>query len=191
MKASRITLIAQIVLMYIMDSPLYAIMILMTTHLDDNLMSELIKGLLIAFLVLSILIFPICMANAALSLISIFKGQYNPSKIVMICKLVLIPWYILNFIMCIMLIGGMLNPFMMIAIPIVICIEVIITYVYMISTSLPDIAYFFNRVFRKAISVNGLLIVSIVLLFIFCLDIVGGIMFYLSSAKNQKRELLQ
>ena len=97
----------------------------------------------------------------------------------MIVKLALIPWYVLNFYLCIMLIAGFLNPWLMLATPIVAAILICSTYIYMLATSLPDIAYLIRTLIKKKIRIKTSLVFAVIFLFIFCLDIIGGLMFYI------------
>ena len=188
MKANRILLIIQTIGMYAMHTPLYILFILLQCHVDDAILSKLSNPCLIIFLVLSVLLLPVCVLLAVFSIISIFKGEEkeSPSKITMIIKLALIPWYILNFVLCAVLLSGFLNPFLMLAIPLAMAIMSVVTYIYMIATSLPDIAYFINRLIKRKIRISGGIIVSIVFLFIFCLDIVGGVIYHLEMKKIKK-----
>ena len=131
MKIAKPLLISQAIGMYLMHLPLYVYMFFFGTPLGESIPVEVNRGLLVAFLVLSILVFPICILNTVFPIISIFKGEYNPSKTTMIVKLVLIPWYILNYVMCGFIVAGCLNPFLMLAIPIIIIIASLVTYIYM------------------------------------------------------------
>ena len=186
MKATNITLIIQAVLMYLMQLPLTIILILIRFPINDDILSKAVGVLFVIALVLSIVAFPICIVNAVFSIISIFKGEHNPSKVSMIVKFALIPWYILNFIICVCLLAGFLNPWLFLAVPIVACFLILFTYAYMISTGLPDVAYFINRLIKKKLKVNFPIILSIVFLFIFCLDIVGGLLFFIQTKKQIK-----
>ena len=181
MKVSKVLLIAQAVGMYLMHLPLYVYIFFFGTPIGESIPVEVNQGLLIAFLVLSALVFPICILNTVFPIISIFKGDYNPSKTTMIVKLALIPWYIMNYVMCGFIVAGCLNPFLMLAIPIIICIASVVTYIYMVTTSLYDVAYFIRGLIKKRIKVSAIYIVSLIFLFIFCLDIAGGILFYNAS----------
>ena len=178
MKASKITLIIQAVGMYLVHLPLYLAIILSFMPINEDLQNSLISGSLIAALVIAVLLFPLCLVNAILACVSLGKNNYNPSKVTMIIKLVLIPWYIMNFVICTFLILGFLNPWLLIAVPFLIAFLVFNTYVYMLSTSLFDITYFFHKLIKKEVKIKKVYVVSIIFLFCFCLDIIGGIIFY-------------
>lgn len=188
MKANKLLLIIQTIGMYAMHTPLYILFILLQCHVDDAILSKLSNPCLIIFLVLSVLLLPVCALIAIFSIISIFKGEESPSKVTMIVKLALIPWYVMNFALCAVLLSGFLNPFLMLAIPLAMAIMSIVTYIYMIATSLPDIAFFINRLIKRKIRISGGIIVSLVFLFIFCLDIVGGVIYHLEMKRIKKEQ---
>lgn len=179
MKATKVTLIIQTVLMYVMHLPLYIALILLFLDSKDDSINQMIMPLILTSLILACVVFPICIINVVFSIISLFKGEYNPSKVTMIVKLALIPWFALNFVFCAVVIMGMLNPWLLIAIPFVIIITASFTYLYMVTTSLPDVAFFIRGVIRKEIKPCALTIVSIVFMFVFCFDIIGALTFYL------------
>ena len=187
MKAIRATLIAQLIAMYLMHLPLYIVMILIQLQVPDETAGPLIRVLIILSLVLIGLAFPLCVVNAVLSIVSIFKGEYSPSKTTMVVKLALIPWYVLNFLISFMVIGGLLNPWLFLGAPIVMGLLASFTYLFMAATSLPDIGFFFNRFARKKVEVTGVLVTGMVFLCFFCLDIVGAIMFHLGMKKAIKQ----
>ena len=183
MKATRVLLYAQLIAMYAMQTPLYAIMVLIRFP-ENDVLDNWVTGLLIASLVLVILAFPLCLITAGFSIASIFKGDESPAKATMIVKLALIPWYIMNFIFCFVVVAGFMNPFLMIGIPLLIAIMMSTTYLFMLATGLPDIAYVIHRGWKERIKPNGLTITGLVFLFIFCLDTLGGIFLHVGTKPN-------
>ena len=183
MKANRVLLYAQLIAMYAMQTPLYAIMVLIPFP-ETEVLDNWVTGLLIASLVLAILTFPLCLVTAGFSIASIFKGDESPTKATMIVKLALIPWYLLNFFFGFLLVAGFMNPFLMIGIPLLVGILSSFTYVLMLATGLPDIAYVIHRGWKQRIKPNGLTITGLVFLFIFCLDILGGIFLHVGTKPN-------
>ena len=179
MKITKIFLILQAVGMYVMHLPLYIMLIIFTLPNGEAILENAAKPIFISFLVLLILVSPLCLLTAITSIVSIFKGNESPAKTTMIIKLALIPWYVLNFYLCIMLIAGFLNPWLMLATPIVAAILICSTYIYMLATSLPDIAYLIRLLIKKKIRIKTSLVFAVIFLFIFCLDIIGGLMFYI------------
>ena len=188
MKANKVTLIVQAIGMYLMHLPLY-ILLIVSSMPSDALMETLTKGLLIATLVLMAVLFPVCVANIVMSVAAIFKGDIDLSKTVMTVKLALIPWYGMNFAIGVVFVAISLNPFMMIGIPVEIAILAGTAYFYMLATSLPNAAYCLRNVFiTKKEKLTASRIVALVFLFIFCLDVVGSILFY---RQNKNAALLE
>ena len=183
MKANKVTLIAQTVGMYVMHAPLYVWFLLGFISVSNE---ALTKGLLIASLVLMGVVFFISLANIGFSVASLFMDDADLSKTVMKVKFALIPWYVLNFAMCAVIVAIMLNPFMLIGIPVAIAILAGTAYFFMLSTSLPDVAYYLRRVFiKKEEPLTSNRVVTVVCLFIFCLDVIGGISFYRQNKRAQ------
>lgn len=174
-KAYNSLLIAQTVGMYLMVVPVLLFV------LPINSSEVFARSMLITYLVLVAIVFHICLANLIVAVIGAIKGIKNPSKVTMIHKLVLIPWFIANFVLVALLAAGMLNPFLFFAIPVMIGIAASTTYVYMIGTSLFDVAFFVRSLIKRQINKKAPLIVATIFLFIFCLDIIGSIIFYTSS----------
>ena len=167
--------------MYIMHLPLYATLIIMNVTMDAKLQGDLIHALLVAALILMGIMVPVCVLNIIVSLREALKGNVDPTKTTMIAKLCLIPWYVLNFIIGFSFTAIFFNPFMMFAIPVIAVLLISSTYILMISTSLGDIAYFLRSTAKKNGTVRPLLTVALICLFIFCLDVVGAIVFYKKS----------
>ena len=172
--------------MYIMHLPLYIFFIIELIGVGGD-MENLVSSVVTATYVLTSLVGLICIANIVLSVISIFKGEGDPSKTVRTVKLALIPWYVLNFAMCVIMVALMFNPFMMIGIPVVIGLGMGLTYFLMLGTSLPNVAYYLRRAFvTKEEQISGARVATIILHFIFCLDVIGGILFH---RQNKRAEL--
>ena len=168
-----------------MHLPLYVVMIIGNL---PGVQEGAINGLLIATLVLMALMIPICVINIVVSLKSALKEEIDPAKPTMTAKLALIPWYVLNFFICLVFAGIFFNPFMMIAIPIAIALSVGVTYALMLVTSAGDIAFYVKKILKKDKDVNTWTIVAVVFLFIFCLDVVGAIILYRQSKKISDEE---
>ena len=185
MKFNKITLIIQAVGMYVMHIPLYILFVLIFLPIESETVSAWTNYLLIAYLILLAIVAPICLLNAIISIISIVKGKESPARCVMFVKLALIPWYIMNFAMCGILLAGFLNPFLMLAIPIAMAIMIMVTYMFMISTSIPDITDLIRLLIRRKVKISAALVFATIFLFIFTLDIVGGVMYYFLTKENQ------
>ena len=180
---ARNTLKIQTIGMYLMHLPLYAVIVISVLSMDVVLQESITKALLIASLVLMILMIPVCITNMAVTIISVFKGEYDPTKPIMIAKLSLIPWYVLNFIIGYVFVSIFFNPFMMIAIPVIIALLCSSTYMLMLTTSIGDVAYFVYSLTKKRWTIEASLLFAVILLFVFCLDVVGSIILYNKSKK--------
>ena len=181
MKANKATLIAQAIGMYVMHLPLY---ILFIVELIPGEHGMLAKGLLIAALILMVPVFLLCVANIVLSVVSVFKGETDMSPTVMKVKLALIPWYVINFVMGVVIVAILFNPFMIIGIPVVIGILAGIAYFCMLATSLPNVGLYLRKVFvKKEELIAAPRVLPIIFHFIFCLDVVGSIIFYVQNKK--------
>lgn len=185
MKATKITLILLTIFMYIWLIPLLYFFLPNETiarFVDPETLTPVIQGIMIAGIVG---ISSLAILNAIFSVISIFKGEYNPTKLVMVLKIVLIPYFIFNFVYCILLVAACLNPFMMLAIPLVIAISIFFTYVCMLSTSLPSIAYAIRSLIKRRVKVSPFIIIGMALSLFFCVDAAGAIMIYYSTKNNE------
>lgn len=183
MKTNKIFLIVQAGLMYAMHLPFYIILLSFYLPIEESFKNLIIPKCFMIGCILIPVIFPICIINAVLAIVSIFKGGENPSKVTMIVKLSLIPWFVLNFYLCVLLMAGFLSPWLLWSAPLMLVILVCSTYCYMLATSLSDIAFFFHKLIKKETKIRAPFVVSIVFMFCFCLDIIGGVIFYINARK--------
>ncbi|MGN1373130.1 MAG: hypothetical protein ACI4VK_03665 [Candidatus Coproplasma sp.] len=183
MTKSKIILIIQAVVMYLIQLPFYICLILAKIPSVDF---EVCGVLILIGLCLNVLLIPVGIVAVAFAILNLTSDGKNPAWVTFIVKLVLIPWYCLNFLVCFMLVAGFLNPFLMLAVPLLIGIEVCITYLYMLCSSLQIISYTVRQLITKRIRLTPTLIVAIVFSFIFVLDVVGS---YLLHAELKKYSL--
>lgn len=183
MNKSKIILIIQAAVMYLIHIPFYVCLILAKIpYIDFSICGVLI----IVGLCFNVLLIPVGIVAAVFAILNLTTDSQNPARVTFIIKLVLIPWYALNFLVCFLLVVGFLNPFLMIAIPLLIAIEVSITYIYMLCSSLQAVSYTIRQLIKKRIRVNAAIIVGLIFSFIFVLDIVGS---YLLHYELQKYSL--
>lgn len=174
MNSNKKMAIVQTILMYVAHMPIYfGLIFFFTDTFTSSVMALFLIGIILTSLVLTF-----CIASAILSIISIFKKTYNPTKAVMISKIILIPWFIVNFYFCVLMFAGTLNPFLLIFAPVVAIIEISITYLLMVTISIIDLAFVINRLKSKELSMSKYLVFINILLFIFCLDFLGSILLY-------------
>ena len=177
MTKEKLLLIIQIVLMYATQVSFFLVGI---SGIDIFLWILIIVGLLSLI---------IGLINVIFGVINIFRGQKNPLVMTLVCKIILIPWYIINFVIWALLVVGFMNPFLILGIPILLVIGISFTYMYMICTSSLNISYAFNLIKNKAIKNKPLLIVSMIFHFILCLDVVGSIMIF-GACKEKNEQIL-
>lgn len=137
MKASKFFLITQVVVMYI-SMIFLVIAFIMAVNNNDNTYSDTIGTMALLMFIFEMVSLFIAFLTCCFSLFSLF-GNESIVKLSMIIKLTLIPWFLLNFLKWSAYILGMLNPFLMIGIPIAIALGVLMTYFLMISTSANNI----------------------------------------------------
>ena len=149
--------------------------------------TTLVRVLAITGLVSIILAGLIAFIICVISFISIFRKSSNDyTKFVMVYKIIAIPWFIGNFILCVLLIGGMLNPFLLFAIPLVIVILVLSTYICMLSSSMINIGFLVTSWKNGVLKPNPILVISLILEFNFCLDLIGAALIAIENKKQLK-----
>lgn len=182
MKA-KVFLIIQVCLMYLAHLPIYIGLIMLKLPISDSIIDKCVPILLLLGLIFTILILPFSVVCLIMSIVGSFKVKNNPTKITMIIKLILMPWFFINFFYCVLIFAGFLNPWMMILAPLVAFILICITYVFMLSTSVFDIAFVINCMIRKRIKVKAFFVIMIIMLFTFFLDVIASVLLYLKTKK--------
>lgn len=114
--------------------------------------------------------------NLVITTLHLYRGEtYQLGKDVFNVKLLSIPFYITNFLFWLIIVTAALNPFLMIAIPIIVAIGVGVTWFIMFTTSAPNIVRVIQKIFDKNQTINTYEIVGLVFSFMFVLDIVGSL----------------
>ena len=104
------------------------------------------------------------------------KREEDPNtRLTVIIKAAMIPFFCINIYLWSVLVSGMLNPFLFLAIPVIIVIGFCLTYVYMIMTSLPDVIYMIAFLIRRKKKPNIYMILGLIFEFFFVLDLVGAV----------------
>lgn len=191
MKANKILLIIQTVLMYI-SIVMFYIPAFNILNNEDGSLSNALNAMLITGLVFGVLAFLLSLVIVILSIVSVFtKNNQDTTKFTMILKIVLIPWFIANFILWALMILGMLNPFLFIAIPFIMALSIFGTYVYMLCSSLNNLGFLLSSIKNRTIKVKPILIVGMVFHLFFCLDVIGSIFTYIACfcQNGKKRQI--
>ena len=184
MKSNKVLLIVQTVLMYVAHIPFY-IALLLIKLVPNTSIDNVIIGFILAGVITSCIILPFCIVNGIMALISLFKDFESPIRIALKIKLILIPWYIMNFIICLLLSVGFLNPWLLIAWFFVVFIMICITYIMMLSTSLTAFSYTVRKLVKGEYKKKGLIITGLVFLFFFFLDILGALLLVIKEKKDE------
>lgn len=174
MLASRITILISVALLYAMQITL-ALPIFGTFVIKKNLGSidnrrvDVVVTLLIAALVLDFVSFILAILGSA-------KQEDPRTKMSVITKIIMIPFFLINITLWCLLISGMLNPFLLFGIPFIAVLGICLTYIYMFMTSWPDIIYMIIFTLKSKKRPKALIVAGIILEFFFVLDIVGAVM---------------
>ena len=121
------------------------------------------------------------------AIIGTAKREEDPkTKLSVIIKALMVPFFCINICLWGVLVSGMLNPFLFLAIPAIIVIGCCLTYVYMIMTSMPDIIYMISFLVRRKKKPNIFMILGIIFEFFFVLDLLGSI--FINKAFKEMKE---
>lgn len=168
--------------MYLIHLPFCICLILAKV---PNINFDICGVLILVGLCANFIMIPVGLVAVAFAILNLTADGESPALATFIIKLVLIPWFAVNFLVCFLLVAGFLNPWLMLAVPLLIAIEVFITYLYTVCSSLQLAAYTVRQIIKKRISVTPMLIVGLVFSFIFVLDIVGSYLLYRQLNNNR------
>ncbi|MBO4579355.1 MAG: isoprenylcysteine carboxylmethyltransferase family protein [Clostridiales bacterium] len=123
-----------------------------------------------------------------LAAIAAIKNERSCSGLTLALKLVMIPWYIGNFILWTFLVLGLMNPFTFIGIPFAMAISVGLTYVSMLTMSLPDFIYRVVMLVKKRKRPSTRIVLGLIFSFFFVTDVVAAILFYMEDVSEETGE---
>ena len=174
MLASKIVILVATLILYVMQMliavPLFGAFVLEENWGDmDNARLSAVGILLAAALVLDLVSFVLAIIGAA-------KQEEPKTKMTVIIKALFIPFFLINITLYVLSFLGMLNPFLMWAIPLVMVIGVCLTYAYMFMSSWPDIIYMIIFLIKNKRRPKPGMVLGIIFEFFFVLDIVGAIL---------------
>ena len=174
MLASKIVILVATLILYVMQMliavPLFGAFVLEANwgELDNTRLSAV--GILLAVaLVLDLVSFVLAIIGSA-------KQEDPKTKMTVIIKALFIPFFLINITLYVLSFLGMLNPFLMWAIPLVMVIGVCLTYAYMFMSSWPDIIYMIIYLIKNKRRPKPGMVLGIIFEFFFVLDIVGAIL---------------
>ena len=123
-----------------------------------------------------------------LAIIGSVKQEDPKTKMTIVIKALMIPFFLLNVTIWFFTVLGEFNPFLMIAIPLTIFLGVGLTYAYMFMTSWPDIIYMIIYTIKNKRRPTLYMVLGIIFEFIFVFDFIGSILInkaYKDSLKDQ------
>lgn len=174
MLASKIVILVATLILYVMQMliavPLFGAFVLEENWGDmDNARLSAVGILLAVALVLDLVSFVLAIIGSA-------KQEDPKTKMTVIIKALFIPFFLINITLYVLSFLGMLNPFLMWAIPLVMVIGVCLTYAYMFMSSWPDIIYMIIYLIKNKRRPKTGMVLGIIFEFFFVLDIVGAIL---------------
>ncbi len=171
--------------MYVSQLPLWGILFLAIFYRNSELGNDLSDIFGLIFRIGSILTFFVSLLHIIIT--AIRRKDEDFSKTTMVLKLVQIPWYIVNYLFCILVFLGLCNPFFFMALPFFILISILFTYIYMLSTSLPEFISYLKMTSKNKEMESIIGILSCVALLFFVFDVAGSIlMYYQMKSKNNE-----
>lgn len=154
--------------------------------MSDSFLSG-VSGKLMALITATfgVITFALGLVNTVLGITHIFVPKENDYHIVMVCKLTMIPYFIINLVICCILCAGLLNPFLVAGLVIVIPTCVFVTYITMMAVSSYNIGHMINCIKDKRATLSQL-IVHIICHCIFILDVVSSVKLFVEYKNELK-----
>ena len=182
MLAAKIVILVATLILYVMQMliavPLFGAFVLEANwgELDNTRLSAV--GILLAVaLVLDLVSFVLAIIGSA-------KQEEPKTKMTVIIKALFIPFFLINITLYVLSFLGMLNPFLIWAIPLVMVIGVCLTYAYMFMSSWPDIIYMIIYLIKNKRRPKLGMVLGIIFEFFFVFDIVGAILIHRAYKKS-------
>ena len=169
--ASKVTLGILLVSLYIMQfNVAYPLFGVMNNVRTADLQVDLVFIQLVVSLVIGFVAFVLAIIGGA-------RKEFGPAIPITIgVKLLMIPFFGINIYLWLFLLSGMLNPFLLLGIPAAGGIGIVLTYIYMLMTGLPDVIYSIIFLIRSRKKPSVIMVVGMLMMFVFVLDIVGAFM---------------
>ena len=182
MLAAKIVILVATVVLYVMQMliavPLFGAFVLEENwgELDNTRLSAV--GILLAVaLVLDLVSFVLAIIGSA-------KQEEPKTGMTILIKALFIPFFLINLTLYILSFLGMMNPFLMWAIPLVMCIGVCLTYAYMFMSSWPDIIYMIIYLIKNKRRPKTGMVLGLIFEFFFVLDLIGAILVHRAYKKS-------
>ncbi len=114
-----------------------------------------------------------CLLTGILSIRTAWYVSEAPYQRTTRIKLLLIPYYLVNFAVGFVMVSGFMNPFLLLLIPLFIAFDGGITYLFMLFSGLPSLLYTVKK-YRSVLRTNKKLLFAVLLHFFFCVDCIGA-----------------
>lgn len=164
-------LILFIISLYLMQIPFIIDFVIINSENYNEILENILFNTSLAFLIISTIL-------GLVNLIMAFTNkQDNVIKMTMISKLILIPYFIINFIICMLLTIGFSFVFTILSTIILIPLFILFTFMTMIVTSSYNISYLINKFKQKEINIITF-IMHLILQCVFICDIIDTIYIY-------------
>lgn len=145
--------------------------------------SPLSKAFLIATAVLFAIDCVLGFSNIVVGLLQLGVPKQPVFGAVMVAKLCLIPFFIVNFVLCLLLVAGFLNPFLAWSLVLVVPLMIGLTYAALLVTSSYAICYTVRQL-RTGQRTLGERLIYIVALLLFAVDNVAAVLLYVRERKH-------
>ena len=175
-KSGIISLILFTISMYVPHLFFWGAIALMRFGESNETNDSIIGILLIMGVVFTFVAMFIGLLGLAFGVFNSARDCADPTTTTMVCKFLLIPWYVANFLFWLILMAGFCNPWLLLGVPLIIVLGVCITWTFVVLGSAHNLAYVWREVRMRRMDVSSMLILAIVFHFIFVFDIVGAIM---------------
>ncbi len=187
MKANKILMLIQTIGMYLSQITVLVAFIILDITINTEKVNAIADHLGDAYLICMGVLLLISLINIIVPLFYLQKPAVNINRFAMNIKISQILWYIVNYILSLLVFLGMMNPLVWFAAPIYLVLAVLITYLYMLSTSMPLFLSYIRRMkWRKSAS-TVLSVLACISLFFFVFDVFGSIYLYLKD-KDEEQE---
>jgi hypothetical protein len=182
MLAAKIVILVATVVLYVMQM-LIAVPIFGTFVMQQN-WGELDNTRLSAVGILLAVALVLDLVSFVLAIIGSAKQEEPKTGMTILIKALFIPFFLINITLYILSFLGMMNPFLMWAIPLVMCIGVCLTYAYMFMSSWPDIIYMIIYLIKNKRRPKTGMVLGLIFELFFVLDLIGAILVHRAYKKS-------
>lgn len=156
---------------YLLSLYIFEILFVVCAYIQNEI-------LLYVSLVFAIISLPLLALNIVYALIKIGKPFEDSLTFGFVTKLCAIPFFLLNFFLCFILLAGFLNPWLLIGVPLVLALEIGMTYLVLIATSINSVIYLIRKMISKEIPLDvGAF--NVVLHLFFVLDVFSSLYLFI------------